>query len=208
MGPSIFIDGDLIEQIKRLKPASLLQWGRRSSSTETLMGASAAVGWLETLQWGRRSSSTETGGDGPEEAGRPGASMGPSIFIDGDPSPSGTHTTGWPRFNGAVDLHRRRPAVGVGSPAEPILLQWGRRSSSTETDRPRWGARGSRGASMGPSIFIDGDVRVRLARGRADDARASMGPSIFIDGDDMSAGPIEIACGGLQWGRRSSSTET
>jgi len=63
----------------------------------------------------------------PEEA-----SMGPSTLIDGDTSSSSRWTK---RSNS---------------------LQWGRRLSSTETQRMSLGAAG-RHASMGPSTLIDGD---------------------------------------------------
>jgi len=38
---------------------------------------------------------------------------------------------------------------------------------------------------MGPSIFIDGEARIRERMGKRDTI-ASMGPSIFIDGESAS----------------------
>ena len=134
------------------------------------------------------------------------ASMGPSIGIDGEHrrgSLAGGGDGGfngavdWHRrrgkgeaaaqpqtggFNGAVDWHRRRGAARMDRRAEFSALQWGRRLASTERGF-RWTrqANGAQGASMGPSIGIDGEV---LARLRADgDPIASMGPSIGIDGE-------------------------
>src|ERR1041384_1002611 len=111
--------------------------------------------------------------------------MGPSIFVDGD-IPDGTKTQ-----------------VVRG-------LQWGRRSSSTETSpqstttprpksfngavdlrRRRHGrlilALHGYPPSMGPSIFVDGD-RDRGPAGPGVHG-PSMGPSIFVDGDE----PVHLA---------------
>src|SRR4051794_40154896 len=88
-----------------------LQWGRRSSSAETPGPAALMPRWPALLQWGRRSSSAETAAGRLRGAGRPFASMGPPIFVGGDNS-----------------LH----AGG----ALQVVLQWGRRSSSAETQRP------------------------------------------------------------------------
>src|ERR1051325_7470799 len=60
------------------------------------------------------------------------------------------------------------------------------------------------GASMGPSIFVDGDSRDLLDQRRY--TLASMGPSSFVDGDGTDT--ADTACvDPLQWGRRASSTE-
>src|SRR5215510_1462971 len=111
MGPSIFIDGE--ERLASSSPSDrlALQWGRRSSSTESSLTASPpAPGW-NALQWGRRSSSTESNHQWGEWCRRHKASMGPSIFIDGEtPSQPPPPPQGGTRFNGAVDLHRRRAA--------------------------------------------------------------------------------------------------
>ena len=137
-----------------------------------------------------------------------GASIGPSLFSDGDtrsttrPTPSRS-----PCFNWAVALQRRRcVAVKV--------------------------CNRSRGAaSIGPSLFSDGDMRlspilkrngwarfnwaVALQRRRCfiwfdetgPNVSASIGPSLFSDGD-ASKGDLEGAKNHLlQLGRRSSATE-
>jgi len=87
-----------------------------------------------------------------------------------------------------------------------MLLQWGRRCSSTETRlRAELGSQCCR-ASMGPSMFVDGDVPRH--RHRADHQCASMGPSMFVDGDFVRRATLRYRCPMLQWGRRCSSTET
>ena len=110
------------------------------------------------------------------------ASMGPPLFSDGDKdgcSKEGIQTAG---FNGAAALQRRRPdAIAIQKRTWDKALQWGRRSSATETCQSRcgvwsmswlqWGRRSSATetrrhaalslrsviASMGPPLFSDGD---------------------------------------------------
>src|SRR6185436_12963617 len=106
--------------------------------------------------------------------------MGPSTLIDGDGRRWRSTAPRWPRFNGAVDSHRRRRPFVVAC-EEIVWLQWGRRLSSTETIERIYGARTTSDASMGPSTLIDGDRR-RL-RSAAAPLPASMGPSTLIDGD-------------------------
>src|SRR5690349_15469487 len=70
--------------------------------------------------------------------------------------------------------------------AQPRLLQWGRRLSSTETVRPA-GVEQRLGldASMGPPTLVDGDQRELhggIHEPRA--AGASMGPPTLVDGDN------------------------
>src|SRR5215510_14421176 len=229
MGPSIFIDGELngtrfgtvpgakhfngaVDLHRRredrvrggFSSATRLQWGRRSSSTESLLADDTVWCW-GLLQWGRRSSSTERGHPTGLRGLRDRTSMGPSIFIDGErsvrgPAPSTRPTSmgpsifidgeeslrAWFRasqryFNGAVDLHRRRGNRGG---------TWER---ATE-------------ASMGPSIFIDGESssmrRIRTwVRSLQWGRRSSSTESLCFGGAVESART-------LQWGRRSSSTES
>src|SRR5215510_5161547 len=111
MGPSIFIDGE-VRMLSRANRRFLL----------ASMGPSIFIDgedWLSPRDWIHRRI----------------ASMGPSIFIDGECR----YGCGCPRvrrrFNGAVDLHRRR-VTGRGG---VIVVDEGR-------------------ASMGPSIFIDGET--------------------------------------------------
>src|SRR5215510_15883831 len=155
--------------------------------------------------------------------------MGPSIFIDGEKtgfaagfrrqrdfngavdlhrrraSSRMTQYGAGVYFNGAVDLHRRREDTQPDSADSVTALQWGRRSSSTESDRcagqrPRHGRLqwGRRSSSTERNLY---------ARGSGQARDTSMGPSIFIDGEATAAargnGPPR-----LQWGRRSSSTES
>ena len=112
------------------------------------------------------------------------ASMGPPLFSDGD-CPG---NCGCPRcrycFNGAAALQRRRHvraaallAVGPGFNGAAALqrrrldkddialrkhlkLQWGRRSSATETPGIEPNLSPTEGASMGPPLFSDGDFDV------------------------------------------------
>ena len=206
MGPSIFVDGDPAGRsasaptrsgfdgavdLRRRRHVSAgmtnetstqLQWGRRSSSTETAQAVRQGGDVGIELQWGRRSSSTETPRLNRDEQIKLLASMGPSIFVDGDASRSRLRTSCTARFNGAVDLRRRR------------------RRAAARLDARRWLA------SMGPSIFVDGDKQVAELGPLA--APASMGPSIFVDGDPNTPIAMAPAVPTLQWGRRSSSTET
>ena len=62
-------------------------------------------------------------------------------------------------------------------------------------------------ASMGPPLFSDGDepvVRFHTERS----AKASMGPPLFSDGDERYCSRDWHGLRPLQWGRRSSATET
>ncbi len=110
------------------------------------------------LQWGRRRSSTKTRRTDPL----------PRLRLQ--------------RFNGVVDARRRRPASGRGTPLSvvasmgsstlvdedaaqtapatlPMMLQWGRRRSSTKTSA-RNAARNAAGvASLGSSTLVDEDRR-------------------------------------------------
>src|SRR4051812_15162120 len=94
--------------------------------------SSSVVSTYHPLQWGRRRSSTETA----RRARSP-------------PTPR--------RFNGAVDVHRRRPGTRRWGSTLVYQLQWGRRRSSTETKLELCLDTAGVEASMGPSTFIDGD---------------------------------------------------
>ena len=85
------------------------------------------------LQWGRRCSSTETGCYDGDRQGSCGASMGPSMFVDGDLRTSAVFPVVMSSFNGAVDVRRRRPCTAGVVQLIKQMLQWGRRCSSTET---------------------------------------------------------------------------
>jgi len=108
------------------------------------------------LQWGRRFSSAE-------------------ISERRDP-----HCLPNRRFNGAADFHRRKCKF-TGKPFDPSReLQWGRRFSSAEMLVASPENEQQKGASMGPPIFIGGNLCVcQYAR------------------------PVMM----LQWGRRFSSAE-
>ena len=217
-----------------------LQWGRRSSSTESSITLAGPAG-QSSLQWGLQSSSTERRRPRRRWSRRTIASMGPSIVVDGEEGCTGRAPTDrrsasmgpsivvdgespWPasatprtrRFNGAVDRRRRRMAtVARASPRSE--LQWGRRSSSTESGHLAIGVPALEYASMGrrpssterradtchrssttstcfngPSIVVDGEPARRVPRaGRH--VRASMGPSIVVDGEEIDQAEQRLA---------------
>ena len=139
-------------------PIAALQWGRRSSATETLV-------------WRCR-----------------------MLLLRGS-------------FNGAAALQRRRHTSWSASVGLSLTLQWGRRSSATETVGGFLGVGPVGFASMGPPLFSDGDFgKMAFRSGGA--TPASMGPPLFSDGDLLEREKQELAKLGLQWGRRSSATET
>ena len=202
MGPRIFIRGNHDGEAAR-EAGVWLQWGRGSSSAETCMNSPPRT-VPGRLQWGRGSSSAETAR----------CNSGPSIGAC---------------FNGAADLHPRKPARQPG----------GRRSYAASMG-PRIFIRGNSEAaatpgvhsyaSMGPRIFIRGNPGCPSGRspdrprfnGAADlhprkrqvtvhaqgGARASMGPRIFIRGNFEGPQTLARFLGTLQWGRGSSSAET
>ena len=180
MGPPLFSDGDLSPP-KPTPRDPPLQWGRRSSATETARVAgcrcndwrfngaaalqrrrpsrnAASTCSAVWLQWGRRSSATETLRPTPNPPTLSEASMGPPLFSDGDQ----------PSFI----------AVGDGSD----LLQWGRRSSATETKAFASKLCRICGGFNGAAAL----QRRRLLKHRNHQQKPH----------------------GLQWGRRSSATET
>ena len=131
MGPSDFVDG-MVVQANLYGPVYVLQWGRRISSTETGRPADAERGGVQASMepsafvdgdspsWLAGLVDAVTGFNGAvgfRRRGRrgrdtnrirlPGASMGPSTFVDGDKA--------W-----AADIGEKLP------------LQWGHRLSSTE----------------------------------------------------------------------------
>ena len=187
------------------------------------------------LQWGRRSSATETSGRKFVRLRNCGGFNGAAalqrrrqVFHIRQGQPDRC-------FNGAAALQRRRHEPNDGRPIRKAELQWGRRSSATETrqgtnaradvywlqwgrrssatetrekqrniaarEQLQWGRRSSATetllvslqllrlvpASMGPPLFSDGDVGKRSGRLQA--ASASMGPPLFSDGD---LGPANV----------------
>ena len=86
------------------------------------------------------------------------------MSIDGVAESPELFLTLWQRFNGAVDEHRRSPET---------LLRRPRRSP---------------GASMGPSMSIDGVGSTDVTRRRLSVLLPFLTPSMLIDG------PIEAAC--------------
>ena len=179
MGPSTIVDGDPASRPAR-SPASRASMGPSTSSTETRRSRC----WCAEHER---------------------ASMGPSTFVDGDTTRDWRDAPSPRRFNGAVDVRRRRhlrrrqleatrgsasmgPSTFVdGDERYDVAcvvhasLQWGRRRSSTETQPGQPPMPRNRSASMGPSTFVDGDVD--LEHGRRVIPAASMGPSMFVDGD-------------------------
>src|SRR5215510_14647703 len=203
-----------LEKRYACEPADALQWGRRSSSTES----SAIWGFAGSafkLQWGRRSSSTERGrhncpmtefcimlqwgrrSSSTERLSTANTAIGEAFRFNGAVDlhrrrgqRSQEYWRSQGSFNGAVDLHRRRVFADVRDGRVTEALQWGRRSSSTESAKLRNRLRFSREASMGPSIFIDGE-RSLPERRHPGTRLASMGPSIFIDGEP----PVSLGTG-------------
>jgi len=144
------------------------------------------------------------GQDAEQIARRLWASMGPPIFIGGNtirrPRPTLFCSLQWGRrfssaeignlprkrkdrgsFNGAADFHRRKYA--------------GRRQELI----------GAVVASMGPPIFIGGNMKAGARRGTT--RKASMGPPIFIGGNGGQYHGVQREEAMLQWGRRFSSAE-
>jgi hypothetical protein len=105
MGPSTFIDGET----QRLPYVPSVGFASMGPSTfiDGEMSATCLSLYLRLLQWGRRCSSTE-------RSGRRARASGPQ------------------RFNGAVDVHRRRAHRPYSHSSGWWSLQWGRRCSSTE----------------------------------------------------------------------------
>ena len=86
MGPPLFSDGDSVDAISFSSEFTELQWGRRSSATETTQDLRGI---------------TEVDV----------ASMGPPLFSDGDSKPRKDRDgKGW-SFNGAAALQRRRRSL-------------------------------------------------------------------------------------------------
>ena len=210
-----------------MSPNLSLQWGRRCSSTETRRAGSDTASaarfngavdvrrrrpprWLRALPRrpcfnGAVDVRRRRRAYRRRRHGRRAASMGSSMFVDGDWDHAGRRP--WPcgSFNGAVDVRRRRRVSYDCLTRRVDMLQWGRRCSSTETLLRRFGASTmmtlqwavdvrrrrrlvkylrhavANRASMGPSMFVDGDPC--RGRGEPADPPASMGPSMFVDGD-------------------------
>ena len=108
MGPRIFIRGNHGIPVDTLTFDAVLQWGRGSSSAET-SSASKGNADVMLLQWGRGSSSAETA-----ESGAYGVAYvvlqwgrGSSSAETGRCSKTTIRPSG---FNGAADLHPRKPA--------------------------------------------------------------------------------------------------
>ncbi len=60
-------------------------------------------------------------------------------------------------FNGAVAIQRRKFVRSMRSLKRVLSLQWGRRYSATEIPAPRDAIYQRLAASMGPSLFSDGN---------------------------------------------------
>ena len=182
MGPPLFSDGNLSLCRSSRHSQKMLQWGRHSSATETLSAANQVSSWCAVLQWGRRSSATETVARNAPPTSPVLASMGPPLFSDGNMWQTADVYALFCCFNGAAALQRRKPVAGPADETADVRLQWGRRSSATETrrwivaskdaDELQWGRRSSATetrrmfahlrpvfvASMGPPLFSDGNV--------------------------------------------------
>ena len=132
--------------------------------------------------------------------------MGPPLFSDGDDPQRTKKRKRLAGFNGAAALQRRRRTSKPPLPSWTPVLQWGRRSSATETDASPEHIASACLASMGPPLFSDGDIRT--AKDCCRMLSASMGPPLFSDGDVGRDSGTSIQSAVLQWGRRSSATET
>ncbi len=86
------------------------------------------------------------------------ASMGPPIFIGGNFNRTVFRLEYLPSFNGAADFHRRKSGKAGGAHCPCAKLQWGRRFSSAEINGARVMHFLMLRASMGPPIFIGGNV--------------------------------------------------
>ena len=155
MGPPLFSDGD----------------AKHPSITSTMNAASMGPPLFSDGDSDRQGVEMPT----------PFASMGPPLFSDGDRRLPPTSRRSllrfngaaalqrrrliseWPRlhqvisFNGAAALQRRRLQPEVITPETAVMLQWGRRSSATETILSPFRRLAETFASMGPPLFSDGD---------------------------------------------------
>ncbi len=252
MGPPIFIGGNAgIQNAWRPCPAGFngaadfhrrkyavmkteftaivqLQWGRRFSSAE-ITRLDRLEQMYTRLQWGRRFSSAEMVSPLQPVLNIRVASMGPPIFIGGNPPTVRGIITRLPHgFNGAADFHRRK----YESARQQYTRHAGFNGAADFHRRKSFGCSHaseiSERASMGPPIFIGGNLVGGNRREPVD--QASMGPPIFIGGNIVISGLLlptvpasmgpPIFIGGntgvrrspfgadlLQWGRRFSSAE-
>src|SRR4051794_34212281 len=100
MGPSLIGDGEVRDIALVFVGLVLLQWGRRSSATESNITMWGYDGNDCMLQWGRRSSATESARRSHQVPRAQAASIGPSLIGDGESS-SPPSTRPRPRsFNG------------------------------------------------------------------------------------------------------------
>ena len=84
------------------------------------------------------------------------ASMGPSTFVDGD-GVAAERSQNLGELQWGRRCSSTETVWSVWPVQRPVLLQWGRRRSSTETRRRQLRRHAARLASMGPSMFVDGD---------------------------------------------------
>ena len=132
--------------------------------------------------------------------------MGPPIYIGGNIHP--VVRAQWPRrgFNGATDLHRWKQRKNIPAPTVVLMLQWGHRFTSVETLRPVPTDVAKELASMGPPIYIGGNIvtdpetgrKVKRFNGATDLHR-------WKQLKEFSHCPAAIS---LQWGHRFTSVET
>ena len=130
--------------------------------------------------------------------------MGPRMFIRGNRRTPAIYICAvalqWGR--GCSSAETRGDLV---MSARMMTLQWGRGCSSAETP-DRDGALALAIASMGPRMFIRGNIRPADV-GADFRTAASMGPRMFIRGNGFSAS-FNASSVSLQWGRGCSSAET
>ncbi len=230
MGPPIYIGGNL-QRSPFSTHSHWLQWGHRFISVETKADADR-VAFMATLQWGHRFISVETWKPKSQLTSVQDASMGPPIYIGGNGCAATPSRHRCSRFNGATDLYRWKPSNDRPNVVRIDLLQWGHRFISVETPRPSFRDHGADLASMGPPIYIGGNLhQVPRGFGASDHGRfngatdlyrwkpspttckknstrsASMGPPIYIGGNPKPMAQPR-ANEMLQWGHRFISVET
>ncbi len=86
------------------------------------------------------------------------ASMGPPIYIGGNNSALVIYISQLQRFNGATDLHRWKRWELTFFHRNQNVLQWGHRFTSVETYSQGYLRCFSGYASMGPPIYIGGNI--------------------------------------------------
>jgi hypothetical protein len=182
MRPSIVVDGD-VPRHRGYGSAHRLQWGRRSSSTETRGRGSATVD-VEQASMGRRSSSAET-------RLRARRNRGLEFRFNGAVDRRRRRRSSFCRrrarpatcFNGAVDRRRRRPIETCAVGEYALMLQW-----AVDRRRRRPVARSEEARLPAQRFAATGSMHLGALR---PDACALAGPPTAL------GGPILGGCGDM-----------